>query len=56
MDYCLTGASKPNDTKNLCPKGFFCTVGAKLPTSCEDGKYSNPGAKSADECKICPAG
>ena len=54
--YCLTGASAPDDEDMLCPSGFFCLTGTKLPTACEEGKYSLPGAESADDCIDCIEG
>ena len=46
----------PNEEKRICPSGFFCLEGTKLPTACDDGKYSLPGAKTADECVNCIKG
>ena len=54
--YCLTGAKKANEENMLCPGGFFCLSGTKLPTACEEGKYSLPGGKSADDCIDCIEG
>lgn len=42
--------------ENLCPTGFFCLTGTKLPTACTDGKYSLPGAESVDDCIDCIEG
>mmetsp|Transcript_9085 Transcript_9085/g.11092 ORF Transcript_9085/g.11092 Transcript_9085/m.11092 type:complete len:211 (-) Transcript_9085:5282-5914(-) len=54
--YCLTGAKKKNEADNICPSGFFCLQGTKLPTACEEGKYSLPGGKTADDCVDCIEG
>lgn len=54
--FCLTGASLPDSDDDLCPSGFFCISGSKVPTACEEGKYSLPGAETADDCIDCIAG
>jgi hypothetical protein len=40
----------------LCPGGYYCLAGSKLPTACPEGLYSNAGAASEDDCTECLEG
>ncbi|KAL8271281.1 hypothetical protein Esti_004796 [Eimeria stiedai] len=44
----------------ICPPGHYCSSttrdGSTDIHECPEGTYSNPGAKSGDECVECPAG
>jgi hypothetical protein len=54
--FCDSGAAKKDDINKLCPAGFFCMQGETLPQKCERGKFSDKGAKSADDCTECKQG
>ena len=40
----------------LCPRGFYCELGTREPTTCPNGTTSLAGARNVDECIECPAG
>lgn len=57
--FCLTGAAPltyKNIADNLCPSGFYCELGALLPTPCPVGLTSLPGSTGLYSCTDCPAG
>ena len=55
---CYGGAStgEPTDgaTGEVCPRGFYCTEGSEVPSSCEPGFYGPELQMLA--CDLCPPG
>lgn len=62
--WCKTKADTDTPSSNKdygpCPSGgYYCEAGSSAPVRCPVGRYAEPGQnklKSADECKMCPAG
>nr|XP_047130962.1 uncharacterized protein LOC100202447 isoform X1 [Hydra vulgaris] len=53
----FTSAPSGGITGGLCPKGGYCSRGAKKASPCPIGKYnSDEGAKSPADCLDCKAG
>ena len=42
---------------NVCPQGYYCTVGTADPIPCPKGTFSNgTGLEAEVDCVLCPAG
>lgn len=59
--YCLEGSQTATPVSSVsggvCPTGHYCAEGSSVPSPCPAGSYQNEsGAKSKDDCKLCPLG
>ena len=54
--YCHSGAAIANDPNNYCYPGYYCLSGTQVPTICDEGYYSEQGAKSKSDCTKCTEG
>lgn len=49
--YCAAGYFCVNQTKTICPLGFYCPMGSHQPIDCEPGHYCQEGSTTNQPCQ-----